>query len=85
LCQACQRRVFRTGRSWRAVAAVGGEAAAVFSGNVDDAQGQGKWLIFLFHSLAPTDAKYYATSTSGAVTGSYYEVSLDAGSLSWSP
>jgi peptidoglycan/xylan/chitin deacetylase (PgdA/CDA1 family) len=52
------------------VAAVGGEAADVFSGHIDDAQGQGRWLIFLFHSLGPTANAWYATVDIGSVTGS---------------
>jgi hypothetical protein len=52
------------------IAAAGGEEAAVFSGHVDTARSGGKWVIFLFHSLAPTAAQYYATLDIGAVTGS---------------
>jgi peptidoglycan/xylan/chitin deacetylase (PgdA/CDA1 family) len=51
-------------------AAVGGEAADVFSAQVDAAHTQKKWVIFLFHSLGPTTAQWYATVDIGAVTGS---------------
>jgi peptidoglycan/xylan/chitin deacetylase (PgdA/CDA1 family) len=52
------------------VAAGGGESADVFSGHVDDAHTQKKWVIFLFHSLGPTTATWYATVDIGSVIGS---------------
>jgi hypothetical protein len=52
------------------VAAGGGESADVFSGHIDDARTQKKWVIFLFHSLGPTTATWYATVDIGSVTGS---------------
>jgi len=52
------------------VAAGGGEAAGVFSAHLDDAHSQKKWVIFLFHSLGPTTATWYATVDIGSVTGS---------------
>jgi peptidoglycan/xylan/chitin deacetylase (PgdA/CDA1 family) len=51
-------------------AAAGGESANVFSAQIDAAQTQKKWVIFLFHSLGPTTAQWYATVDIGAVTGS---------------
>ena len=51
-------------------AAAGGEAADVFSGQVDQARAQNKWVIFLFHSLGPTAAAWYATVDISSVTGS---------------
>ncbi len=52
------------------VAAVGGESADVFNGHIDDAQSQGRWAIFMFHSLGPTANAWYATVETSAVTGS---------------
>ena len=53
------------------MAAQGGESADVFSGSVDSARTQGKWLIFLFHSLLPDSQNWYAgvdmTSVSGSI------------------
>lgn len=52
------------------VAAVGGESADVFNGSIDQAQSQGRWAIFMFHSLGPTANAWYATVDISAVTGS---------------
>jgi hypothetical protein len=41
-------------------AAAGGEDASVFNGYLDTAQQKGKWVIFLFHSILPTDNNWYA-------------------------
>jgi peptidoglycan/xylan/chitin deacetylase (PgdA/CDA1 family) len=53
-----------------AAVAEGGEPASVFSANVDTARASGKWLIFLFHSIAPTTASWYATTDITSITGS---------------
>jgi len=37
-----------------------GEAAARFDDAIDRARGGGKWVIFLFHTLMPTSANWYA-------------------------
>lgn len=50
--------------------AAGGEPASKFSGDIDAAHTQGNWLIFLFHSIAPTSAAWYATTDLTAITGS---------------
>ncbi len=52
------------------IAAAGGEAASKFSGDVDRARTQGKWLIFLFHSLLPDAQNWYAGVDIAAVTDS---------------
>jgi len=52
------------------VAAFGGESAAKFSGDIDTARAQGKWMILMFHSLGPTPDGWYATVDISAVTGS---------------
>jgi peptidoglycan/xylan/chitin deacetylase (PgdA/CDA1 family) len=53
-----------------AAVAEGGEPASVFSADVDTARASGKWLIFLFHSIAPTTAAWYATTDITSITGS---------------
>ena len=53
-----------------AAVAAGGEPASTFSGDIDSAHTQGKWLIFLFHSIAPTTQSWYATTDIGSITGS---------------
>jgi len=52
------------------IGAVGGEAASVFSGDIDNAHTQGRWLIFLFHSILPTAQNWYAGVDIGSITGS---------------
>jgi peptidoglycan/xylan/chitin deacetylase (PgdA/CDA1 family) len=46
-----------------------GETARNFKRETDKAHRQGKWLIFLVHTLTPTDANGYAPVAIGAVTG----------------
>ena len=53
-----------------AAVAAGGEPAATFSADVDVADSSGKWLIFLFHSIMPTDQAWYAPTDIGSITGS---------------
>jgi peptidoglycan/xylan/chitin deacetylase (PgdA/CDA1 family) len=52
------------------VAAAGGEAATVFDASIDSALAQGKWLIFLFHSLLPDAQNWFAGVDVASVTGS---------------
>lgn len=52
------------------IAAAGGEAASVFSGSIDSAASQKRWLIFLFHSILPTSQNWYAGVDIGSITGS---------------
>jgi hypothetical protein len=52
------------------IAAMGGEAASKFSGDVDAARMQRKWVIFLFHSILPDAQNWYAGVDISAVTGS---------------
>jgi peptidoglycan/xylan/chitin deacetylase (PgdA/CDA1 family) len=51
-------------------AAAGGEAAATFNGAIDTSRAAGRWLIMLFHTIAPTAASWYAPVDVSAVTGS---------------
>ena len=51
-------------------AAVGGEAASVFSGAIDSARTGGRWVIFLFHSILPTSQNWYAGVDIASITGS---------------
>ncbi len=53
-----------------AAVAAGGEPVSTFSGDVDAAHAQGKWLIFLFHTIMPTDQSWYAPTDIGSITGS---------------
>lgn len=53
-----------------AAAAAGGEPVSTFSSDVDSAHTQGKWLIFLFHTIMPTDQSWYAPTDIGVITGS---------------
>ncbi|APR78930.1 Glycoprotein gp2 [Minicystis rosea] len=50
--------------------ATGGEPASKFSADIDAARGEGSWLIFLFHSIAPTPQSWYATTDIASITGS---------------
>lgn len=50
--------------------AAGGETTAALSGIVDSAETGGRWRIFLFHSLLPTTATWYAPVDVSHVTGS---------------
>ena len=50
--------------------AVGGENVSVFNTDIDTAQGAGRWLIFMFHSILPTTATWYASVDIAAITGS---------------
>jgi hypothetical protein len=52
------------------IAAMGGEAASKFSGDIDNARMQHKWVIFLFHSILPDAQNWYAGVDIGTVTGS---------------
>jgi len=40
--------------------AVEGETAAMFNAQIDSAETQGRWLIFLIHTIAPTSQIWYA-------------------------
>ncbi len=51
-------------------AANGGEAAAPFSGAIDSARSGGRWVIFLFHSILPTAANWYAGVEIASITTS---------------
>lgn len=53
-----------------AYAAVGNESVDVFKGAIDSARTQGKWLIFLLHSILPTTQNWYAGVDIQAITGS---------------
>lgn len=53
-----------------AAIAAGGEPASTFSADIDNAHTQGAWLIFLFHSIMPTDQMWYAPTDIGSITGS---------------
>ncbi len=48
----------------------GGESATVFNREIDSAESEGKWLIFLFHSIDPTSDKWYATVDIAEITQS---------------
>lgn len=52
------------------MAASGGEPASVFNGNIDTALAQGRWLIFLFHSILPTTQNWVAGVDITSITGS---------------
>src|SRR5262249_18092524 len=52
------------------IAAAGGEAASAFTGDVDPSLPQGRWLIFLFHSILPTAQNWYAGVDIASITGS---------------
>jgi len=47
---------------------VAGETAARFNQVTDAARAEGKWVIFLLHTLTPTDAVWYAPVAIGDVT-----------------
>ncbi|HWU49800.1 MAG TPA: polysaccharide deacetylase family protein [Asticcacaulis sp.] len=48
----------------------GGDDVAVFNADLDRAQAEGKWLVFLFHTLLPTSSNWGAGENVAAVTGS---------------
>jgi hypothetical protein len=48
----------------------GNESTADLSGVIDSTQSQGRWLIFLFHSILPTAQNWYAGVDIGSITGS---------------
>jgi peptidoglycan/xylan/chitin deacetylase (PgdA/CDA1 family) len=52
------------------IAASGGEAASVFNGDIDTTLAQGRWLIFLFHSILPTTQNWTAGVDISSITGS---------------
>ena len=52
------------------IPAAGGEATSVFTGHIDTASKQGRWLIFLFHSILPTAQNWYAGVDIASITGS---------------
>jgi hypothetical protein len=52
------------------IAATGGEAASKFSGDIDTARAQHKWVTFLFHSILPNGQNWYAGVDVTTVTGS---------------
>ena len=45
------------------------DTAAIFSGHIDDAHSGGSWLIFLVHTITPTDANWYNPVAITDVTG----------------
>lgn len=47
----------------------GGDSLATFNNAVDNALSQGRWMIYLFHSLLPTTQNWFAGEDIGAVTG----------------
>lgn len=51
-------------------AAQGGEAEDAFDSPIDSSHRDGRWLIFLFHSILPTSANWYAGVDVSAITGS---------------
>jgi len=51
-------------------AATEGEAVETFNSNIDVAQTNGRWLIFLIHTLAPTSQSWYAPIDVSVVTDS---------------
>ena len=53
-----------------AAIAQGGEPASTFVADVDGTRMQGKWMIFLFHSITPTTQSWYAPTDIGSITGS---------------
>jgi peptidoglycan/xylan/chitin deacetylase (PgdA/CDA1 family) len=55
-----------------AAVAAGGQPASDFIANVDTAHGAGGWLIFLFHSITPTESAnlWYAPTDITSITGS---------------
>jgi len=55
-----------------AAVAAGGEPASTFSADVDTAVSQGAWMIFLFHTIMPTEAAnvWYAPTDIASITGS---------------
>jgi peptidoglycan/xylan/chitin deacetylase (PgdA/CDA1 family) len=50
--------------------AKGGEREQDLDRRIDAARAEGKWLVFLFHSLLPTSQAWYAPVEIGSVTGS---------------
>jgi peptidoglycan/xylan/chitin deacetylase (PgdA/CDA1 family) len=52
------------------IPAAGGESAAVFNRHIDTANEQGRWLIFLFHSILPTAQNWYAGVEIASITDS---------------
>jgi hypothetical protein len=52
------------------IAAKGGEDAVAFNTQIDTAQIQGRWLVFLFHSILPTSNDWYAGVDISSITGS---------------
>ena len=47
-----------------------GETADAFNGEIDGARSDGDWLIFLFHSIAPTDDEWFAPVDVSEITDS---------------
>jgi peptidoglycan/xylan/chitin deacetylase (PgdA/CDA1 family) len=47
----------------------GGETAATLSSRIDMAKSQGKWVVFMFHSIRPTSQDWYAGVDVSALTG----------------
>lgn len=52
------------------LAAAGGEAASVFNGYIDTALTQGRWAIFLFHTILPSSSNWYAGVDIKSITDS---------------
>ena len=48
----------------------GGEAAGVFDADLDTAEAQGKWLVFLFHTILPTTSNWGLGENIDAITAS---------------
>lgn len=53
-----------------AIAVTSGQTAKDFNASIDSARSQGRWGIFLFHSLLPTDKNWYAGVEVREVTAS---------------
>jgi hypothetical protein len=68
------------------IGASGGEAASVFNGHIDTARAQGRWLIFLFHTVLPNSANWYAGVDIAASPGAFStpKPSVTCGSTAWS-
>jgi peptidoglycan/xylan/chitin deacetylase (PgdA/CDA1 family) len=53
-----------------AMMAAGGETAEDLIADIDGVHGQGKWLIFCFHSILPTSQQWYANVELESITAS---------------
>jgi len=59
----------------------GGDPVTLFNTDIDTAVTQGRWLIYLFHSILPTTNNWFAGEDIAAITGSI-EISLCTGEAS---